>query len=461
MAIQKTIGLERCFFDGGLGTMLQQAGLAAGELPETWNLSHPEDLIRIHSAYLEAGCDIFNANTFGANRLKYPDNLEEIISAGIQAAMEARRRANRPDAKIALDIGPSGKLLEPMGDLSFEDAVSLFGEVVRCGAAAGADLVLIETMTDSLEAKAAVLAARENCDLPVWLTMVFDENGYMLTGGTPESMTPLMEGLGVQAFGINCSLGPEQMKPIAKRFLAVSSSPVIVNPNAGLPRVENGTVYYDITAEVFSEQMKEISKAGAHAVGGCCGTTPAHISAVRETCGDLPFTPPEPRPFAVITSSSAALVLDGVPEMAGRADMDDPDGEFEEALADSDAETLVDLYVELEDDADVLEVCVDGGDADPAALLPDVVRQLQGMTSLPLLIDSSDKAALAAAMRIYNGKPLVRTDGSAEDMQELFPLVQKYGASILVSPAAPETRESILQTAASFGIPAKELIFEE
>ena len=237
MKLTERLGKEWIFFDGGMGTILQEHGLKAGELPETWNLSHPDEIIALNRSYFEAGCDVVNTNTFGANALKYPDNLQEIVQAAVSHAKTARQQAGREDAYIALDIGPTGKLLQPMGDLPFERAVELFGETIRIGAAAGADLVLIETMSDSYEAKAAVLAAKENCDLPVLVTLIFDEKGKLLTGGTVDSTVAMLEGLRVDALGVNCGLGPKQMHPIIERLTQVSSLPIIVNPNAGLPRL--------------------------------------------------------------------------------------------------------------------------------------------------------------------------------------------------------------------------------
>ena len=249
------LGKEWLVFDGGTGSILQSKGLRGGELPETWNLIRPEDIKDLHCGYLRAGCDIFNTNTFGANALKFPDNLEAIVTAAVNNAKEARRRAGREDAFVALDIGPTGKLLEPLGDLPFERAVELFGEVVRYGSRAGADLVLIETMSDSYEAKAAVLAARENCSLPVCITVTFDEKGKLLTGGSVDSTVALLEGLRVDALGVNCGLGPEQMIPIVKRLTEVCSVPVIVNPNAGLPRTEGGRTVYNVGPEEFAGWM--------------------------------------------------------------------------------------------------------------------------------------------------------------------------------------------------------------
>ena len=307
MKFIERLGKEWLFFDGGMGALLQERGLAAGELPETWNITHPEEIQSIHRTYLDAGSDIINTNTFGANALKFPDNLREIVESAVSNAKEARRQSGREDAYIALDLGPTGRLLQPMGDLPFEQAVELFGEVVRIGAAAGVDLVLIETMSDSYELKAAVLAAKENCDLPVLATVIFDEKGKMLTGGTVDSAVAMLEGLRVDALGVNCGLGPKQMLPIVKRLTEVSSLPVIVNPNAGLPRSENGKTVYDIDADEFAALMGEIADLGVQVLGGCCGTTPAHIAALRAELDALPQRT-EAAPAAKLSTGTAPAV---------------------------------------------------------------------------------------------------------------------------------------------------------
>ena len=307
MKLTERLGKEWIFFDGGMGTILQEHGLKAGELPETWNLSHPDEIIALNRSYFEAGCDVVNTNTFGANALKYPDNLQEIVQAAVSHAKTARQQAGREDAYIALDIGPTGKLLQPMGDLPFERAVELFGETIRIGAAAGADLVLIETMSDSYEAKAAVLAAKENCDLPVLVTLIFDEKGKLLTGGTVDSTVAMLEGLRVDALGVNCGLGPKQMHPIIERLTQVSSLPIIVNPNAGLPRSENGKTVFDIAPAEFSDLMEEIAGMGVQALGGCCGTTPEHLRLTIEKCRKVPFRPPVAKRRTVVSSFVSQL----------------------------------------------------------------------------------------------------------------------------------------------------------
>ena len=273
---------ERIYFDGAMGTMLQAEGLAPGESPERWNLLHPETVRKVHEAYLAAGAGILKSNTFGANRLKMEKlglDAREVITHGVALAKEAVRQAGR--GLVAMDIGPTGRLLAPVGDLAFEDAVSLFAEMVSAGRDAGADLILIETMSDLYEAKAAVLAAKENAELPVFVTMTFDKNGRLLTGGDAPTAAAVMEGMGVQAFGMNCGVGPDVIPPILKRMREVSSVPLIANPNAGLPRRESGRDVYDVGPEEFASAMREAAETGASILGGCCGTTPAHIEHLR------------------------------------------------------------------------------------------------------------------------------------------------------------------------------------
>lgn len=467
------IGEKRLFFDGASGTMLQKMGLGAGELPETWNLVHPDRVVSMHRAYLEAGCDIFNTNTFGANSLKYPEQLDAIVTSAVELADQARKEAGREDAWIALDIGPTGKLLEPMGDLSFEKAVCLFGEVVRIGSRAGADLVLIETMADSYEAKAAVLAAKENCDLPVFITMTFDETGKMLTGGTPESMTAMLEGLGVDALGVNCGLGPDQMIPIVKRFLSASSLPVIVNPNAGLPRSDHGETHYDIGPEEFAASMREIVLLGAHAVGGCCGTTPEHIRKEIELCGDLPFRRPVRKDRTEVSSFSRTVTIGEKPVLIGERINPTGKKKFKEALKNHDLDYIMTEGIRQESaGADLLDVNVGLPDIDEPLMLAEVVRKLQGITALPLQIDTSDFVAMEKSMRLYNGKPMINSvSGKEESMRAVFPLVKKYGgvvvALLLDDSGIPDTAEKrigiakkIIRTASEYGIRQKDIVFD-
>ena len=473
MKLTERLGREWLFFDGGTGTILQKRGLTAGELPETWNLTRPEELIAVHRAYLDAGSDIICANTFGANALKFPQNLREIVEAGIRNAQQARREAGREDAYIALDIGPTGRLLQPMGDLPFEQAVEVFGDVVRIGAAAGADLVLIETMSDSYEAKAAVLAAKENCDLPVLVTTIFDEKGKLLTGGTVDSVVAMLEGLRVDALGVNCGLGPKQMLPIVKRLTEVSSLPIIVNPNAGLPRSENGKTVYDIDADEFADLMEQIADLGVQALGGCCGTTPVHIRKMIERCKNHYFVPPVPKHRTVVSSFSQAVEIGVKPVIIGERINPTGKSKFKAALRENNIEYILSEGLTQEDNgAHILDVNVGLPEIDEPAMMERVVTKLQGVTALPLQIDTSDTAAMERGMRLYNGKPMINSvSGKQESMQAVFPLVRKYGGVVvgltLDENGIPDTAEGRVQiakriydTAAQYGIAAEDIVID-
>ena len=473
--LRPRLGRERLYCDGGSGTILQAMGLAGGELPETWNLKHPDRIISLARGYFEAGCDIVNANTFGANALKYPDNLKEIVQAGVQLAMEGRRQAGREDAYVALDIGPTGRLLAPMGDLPFDRAVELFSEVVRYGAEAGADLVLIETMSDSYEAKAAVLAAKENCDLPVLITMIFDERGKLLTGGSIESAAAMLEGLGVDAMGINCGLGPKQMKEYAKRLMAVSSIPVIVNPNAGLPRQENGKTVYDVGPEEFAADMADIAQLGVQVLGGCCGTTPEHIrqeiAATREIAIALPD--PDAHRETIVTSFSQAVEIGERPVLIGERINPTGKKRFKQALRDHDIEYILQQGLSQEDaGAQILDVNVGLPEIDEPAMMEEVLTALQSVSALPLQIDTTDPAALERGLRHYNGKAMVNSvNGKRESIETVMPLVKKYGgvlvALTLDEDGIPDTADGrvaiarkIYEAADAYGIPRKDIVID-
>ena len=473
MKFIERLGKEWLFFDGGMGSILQERGLAAGELPETWNITRPEEIQSIHRAYLDAGSDIINTNTFGANALKFPDNLREIVEAAVSNAKEARRQSGREDAYIALDLGPTGRLLQPMGDLPFEQAVELFGEVVRIGAAAGVDLVLIETMSDSYELKAAVLAAKENCVLPVLATVIFDENGKMLTGGTVDSVAAMLEGLRVDALGVNCGLGPKQMLPIVKRLTEVSSLPVIVNPNAGLPRSENGRTVFDINADEFARLMGEIADLGVQVLGGCCGTTPAHIRKMIETCKGHYFVPVEPKHRTVVSSFSQAVEIGQKPVIIGERINPTGKSKFKAALRENNIEYILSEGMAQEDrGAHILDVNVGMPEIDEPAMMERVVTRLQGVTALPLQIDTSDTAAMERGMRLYNGKPMINSvSGKRESMEAVFPLVKKYGGVVvgltLDENGIPDSAEGRVQiakkiydTAVQYGIGKEDIVID-
>ena len=464
------------FFDGGTGSLLQANGLKPGELPETWNILHPEIVTKLHYDYLEAGADIIKTNTFGANGLKFNDSSEYGLDGIVTAAMENAKNAVGKAGKkcfIALDIGPTGKLLKPLGDLGFEEAYGLFSDVVKIGAREGADLVLIETMSDSYEVKAAVLAAKENCDLPVFATMIFDSRGKLLTGGTVESTVALLEGLGVDALGINCGLGPVQMKGILADIMKAASVPVIVNPNAGLPRSEGGKTVYDIDADEFARTMREIVEMGACVVGGCCGTTPEHIKKTIELCKDHPARMPEKKDYTVISSYAQAVVIDQNPVLIGERINPTGKSKFKQALRDHNLEYILREGVTQQDNgAHVLDVNVGLPEIDEAAMMEEVVRELQSIIDLPLQIDTSNIQAMERALRAYNGKPLLNSvNGKQEVMEAVFPLVKRYGGVVVAlaldEDGIPETAdgrlrvaEKIYAKAAEYGIEKKDIIID-
>ena len=472
--LKERLGKEWLFCDGGMGTILQKKGLKGGELPETWNLKRPDDIMDLHLSYLNVGVNIFNTNTFGANRLKYPNNLEEVVRAAVRIAKEARTRSGRKDdAYIALDIGPTGKLLEPLGELPFKEAIDIFAEVIRYGADEGADLVLIESMCDAYEAKAAILAAKENCDLPVLITTIYDEKGKLLTGGTVESTVAMLEGLKVDALGVNCGLGPKQMKPIVEKLVKVTSVPVIVNPNAGLPRSENGQTVFDVGPDEFAMDMAKIAELGIHIAGGCCGTTPEHIKREIETLEPMAFIEPVPKKLTVISSYCSAVNIGEKPLIIGERINPTGKKRFQQALREKDYEYILNEGLKQENSgAHILDVNVGLPDIDEGSMMEEVVDRLQSITGLPLQIDTTDADALERGMRTYNGKPLINSvNGKQEIMDMVFPLVAKYGGVIVCLPidegGIPETADGrievskkIINEASKYGIPRSDLVID-
>lgn len=469
MKVLEKINSSITYFDGGAGTLLQSWGLKAGEKPETWNLTKPDKIIEMHRQYLEAGAEIITSCTFGANRFKF-DNLEEIVTAAIRNAKTA---CEGYDAYVAIDIGPTGKMLEPLGDLAFEDAVSAFAETIKIGAKAGADLVLIETMNDSLEAKAAVIAAKESCDLPVFVTCVYDETKKLMTGADPAAMIAMLEGLGADAIGMNCSLGPKQMAEIVPEFIKNASIPVIVNPNAGLPRSENGNTVYDIDADRFSDIMCEIVRTGATVIGGCCGTTPEHIRKTVEKTKNLPFALPEKKNLTVISSYTHAVRIGDAPIIIG--ERINPTGKklFKEALRKKDINYILNEGIaQNKKGVSVLDVNVGLPEIDETEMMVTVIKSLQEVTDLPLQIDTVDGNAMEKAMRIYNGKALINSvSGKEESMRTVFPLVKKYGGVMIAvtidENGIPETAEDrvaiaekIISRAEEYGLNRNDIIVD-
>ena len=475
--LRERLGKELLYFDGGMGTLLQERGLQPGELPETWNLLHVEEIREIHRKYIEAGSDIVLTNTFGANALKFHDDaysLEEIVNAAVGHVKAAAEQAgNGRRIYTALDIGPTGKLLKPMGDLDFETAYEAYKEVMIYGEKAGADLIHIETMSDTYELKAAVLAAKENTSLPVFATTIFDERGKLLTGADVPSVVALLEGLRVDAFGINCGMGPEQMIPILEQITKYSSLPVIVKPNAGLPKQKNGQTYYDVSPEEFAEVMKKIVEMGAVVIGGCCGTTPDHIKAMADACRMIPIKPVEKKNFTMVSSYGQSVFLGTGSKIIGERINPTGKKRFKQALKEHDLDYILREGITQQDNgAHILDVNVGLPDIDEPALMKEVVQELQSVTSLPLQIDTVDVEAMEGALRIYNGKAMVNSvSGKQESMDKVFPLIQKYGGVVIGLaldengiPADAEGRvqvaKKIIAEAAKYGIEKKDIVID-
>lgn len=472
MNIRDEIGKRLLFFDGGMGSLLQKRGLQAGELPETWNILKPDVLTEIHKEYAEAGADIILANTFGANRFKYADNLEEIVNAAVVNAREGIRLSGR-QAYVALDVGPTGKLLKPMGTLDFEEAVDVFADVVKAGVKAGVDLILIETMNDSYELKAAMLAAKENSDLPVFATVVFDEKHKMLTGASPMAIVAMLEGLHADAIGMNCGLGPKELLPIFQEMAQYASCPLIINPNAGLPRNDHGKTVYDVGPEEFAEGMVPFVEAGAWFAGGCCGTTPEHIKALVDRCRNMDIKPLTEKDYTIVTSYSQAVSIGNKPVIIGERINPTGKKKFKQALRDKDMEYILEEGVKQADSgADILDVNVGLPEIDEVEMMKKTVYELQSILPLPLQIDTTDPAAMEAALRMYNGKAMVNSvNGKQEVMEKIFPLVQKYGGVVVglaldedgIPPTAEgrlAIAEKIYNTAAKYGISRKDIVID-
>lgn len=471
------LGKKLLFFDGGMGTLLQAKGLNPGELPETWNINHAEEIIGIHQAYIEAGSDIVLTNTFGANALKFHEEgyqLKEVIDAAVGHVKTAAQRAGvQRKVYTALDVGPTGKLLKPMGDLDFEDAYEAFREAMIYGEQAGADLIHIETMSDTYEIKAAVLAAKENTHLPVFVTAIFDERRKLLTGADVPAVVSMLEGLRVDALGINCGLGPEQMLPILEELRRFSSIPVIVKPNAGLPKQRGNETYYDVVPEAFAGTMKKIVEQGAAVIGGCCGTTPEHIRCMIGQCRGLSVKPAEKKSLTMVSSYGQTVIFGNGSKIIGERINPTGKKKFKQALKEHDMDYILkEGIMQEEKGAHILDVNVGLPDIDEVAMMEEAVTGLQSVTSLPLQIDTVNIEAMERALRIYNGKAMVNSvSGKKESMDAVFPLIQKYGGVVigltLDEEGIPQTAdgrvkvaEKIIREAARYGIDKKDIVID-
>jgi len=472
MTITEFLKNNIVILDGGMGTLIQAKGIKPGENTSVWNITHPDDITEIHRMYYDAGSNVVSTNTFGANILNFDEAaLDEIIRCAVINAKRARQESKSTQEKfIALDIGPTGKMLKPYGDLDFEDAVNIFKKTIEIGVRYDVDLIFIETMNDIYEAKAAMLAAKESSSLPFFISCAFDESGKMLTGATPEVLTAVAEGMGAAALGLNCSVGPDKLMEVAQRFADCSSTPVIFKPNAGLPNSDNT---YNITPDEFSDYLAIAAKNGLRCLGGCCGTTPEHIQKV---CNKTVNIKPEiitEKNITICSSYTRTADFAFSPVVIG--ERVNPTGKklMKQALLDHNiGYVLEEAIKQTEAGADVLDVNVGTPGIIENELLPEVVYRIQEIIDLPLQLDSSDSNALENAIRIYNGKAIINSvNGSVDSMNKIFPLVKKYGgvlvALTLDENGIPDTAdgrfkiaEKILRVAQSYGISKKDIVFD-
>ncbi len=476
MNIKEFLTNNIVYLDGGMGTLLQARGLLPGESPERWNLTHPDVIVDIHKAYFDAGSNIVNVNTFGANPLKFSSKeLEEIVCAAVNNAKTARDLSVGAQEKfVALDIGPTGRLLKPFGDFDFEEAVTAFAEVVRLGVKYGVDLVTIETMNDSYETKAALLAVKETSDLPVFVSNAYGEDGKLMTGASPAAMVAMLEGMHADVIGVNCSLGPRAMVSVVEEYLKYASVPVMMKPNAGLPRTDEcGCTVFDVDEAEFAEVIAELIPMGLRVAGGCCGTTPTYIDAlVKRTSGMCPAEI-EPKNLTIVSSYTHAVEFGKSPVLIGERINPTGKKRFKQALRENDIGYILNEGIrQQEKGAHILDVNVGLPEIDEVRMITDVVCELQAILDLPLQVDTADPVAMEAALRRVNGKAMVNSvNGKEESMRAIFPLIRKYGGVVVAltldESGIPETAEGrvaiaerILETAAEYGIERKDIVFD-
>ncbi len=475
MNVKNYIKNNLLIFDGGMGTLLQSKGLKVGELPERFNLSNPTAVQQIHKSYFDAGCNVVTTNTFGANSLKFSlEELEEIIKSAVENARIAQKNSQTNQPKwVALDLGPTGKMLKPYGDLEFEDAVDVFRNTVRLGVKYGVDLVIIETMNDCYETKSALLAVKEECSLPVIVSNAFSEDGKLVTGASPKIMVNVLEGLGADAIGVNCSFGPDKLMNVVDEYIKYSSLPIIFQPNAGMPKVVNGKTEYDVSPKDFAVSALQAVQKGVKIVGGCCGTTPDHLKAVCEILKGVKPLKTTKKNYSTVTSFVKAVDFEKTPVLIGERINPTGKKKFKEALKNQDIDyVLKEGISQQEKGVHILDVNVGLPEIDEVAMLEKVVLSLQEVCDLPLQIDTSNPVAMERALRLYNGKAMINSvSGKEESMQAVFPLVKKYGGVVVcltldengIPPTATERVEiakKIIGVAKSYGIDKKNLIFD-
>ena len=475
MTFREYLKNNKVYLDGGMGTLLQERGLKPGERPELWNITHKDIIVDIHKAYYDAGSNVVSANTFGANVLHFDEvELKTIIDAAVSNVREAANASVSQGPKfVALDIGPTGKLLKPLGDLDFEDAVEVFAKTVRLGVQAGVDLIIIETMNDSYETKAALLAAKENSDLPVIVSNAYGQDGKLMTGATPTAMVALAEGMGADAVGANCSLGPAQLVGVAQELLSVASIPVVIKPNAGLPHTEGNKTVFDVGPDEFAKTMLEIISMGVRVAGGCCGTTPVHIAKMVSETKEIAPKALEDKGITMVSSYTHAVVFKDEPILIGERINPTGKKRFKQALVENDMDYILTEGInQQEKGVHILDVNVGLPEIDEVDMLTRAVCELQAVTDLPLQIDTADTVAMESALRRYNGKAMINSvNGKVEVMDAIFPLVKKYGGLVVAltldESGIPSTAEgriqiakNILAKAQEFGISPKDIIFD-
>ncbi len=463
------------YLDGGMGTLLQAEGLQPGEHPERWNFEHPEVIVKLQKNYFDAGTNLIISNTFGANTLKFDlEELDKIVKHAIANARTAAAVSIGTQEKfVALDIGPTGRLLKPYGDFDFEEAVAVFAETVKLGVKYGADAIFIETMNDSYETKAALLAAKENSDLPVLVSNAYSEDGKLMTGASPAAMVAMLEGMGADAIGVNCSLGPKALAPIVEQYLEKASVPVLLKPNAGLPRDVDGKTVFDVLPEEFSDDVAELVKKGVRIIGGCCGTTPDYIRASVAKTKDIAPVPVTKKNITCVSSYTHAVEFGAAPVLIGERINPTGKKRFKQALVENDIDYILNEgLAQQEKGVHILDVNVGLPEIDEVEMLKKVSFELQAIIDLPLQIDTTDIEAMEGALRRYNGKAMINSvNGKEENMKAIFPLVKKYGGLVVAltldEKGIPDTAaervaiaEKILKTAESYGIDKKDIIFD-
>ncbi len=481
MKFKDLLGKKLLFFDGGMGTMLQAAGLNAGEIPEYWNIEHPEAIIDVHYQYYMAGANIVETNTFGANQVKMPQDkyssrkiMFEAVKLAQKAAQKCQAETGRKELFVAASMGPCGKLMKPMGELDFDDAYEGYKTLAIAASDAGADVALIETMTDLYEIKAAVLAVKENTDLPIIVSAMLDENGRLLTGGDIGALCATLEGLRVDAVGLNCGFGPEQIAHLIPTYLSKTSLPMMVNPNAGMPESdENGDTIYTLAPEQFATTLAPFAKQGVFMLGGCCGTTPAHIKALVNLAAGT--TPPAvtTKTATVVSSYSHAVEINNDFKIIGERINPTGNKAFKEALINSDMGSIIKLALDQQKaGAHIIDVNVGLPEIDEINTLVSIMKEIQAVVDTPLMIDTASPEAMELAARYYNGKPFINSvSGKDDSLKTILPIAAKYGGVVIAltldETGIPKTADErvkialkIIDEAAKYGIQKHDIVVD-